>query len=114
MKRLLILATVLAVFGLLVATATASAQQEREEVMLVIPMKYMSAATAARIFGGTVIAPSPIYGQVGFGSRGGYGGGYGTGSYQSGTSIGGGYGQSGYGQGGYNQTGYDQGGSYWR
>jgi hypothetical protein len=110
MNRLLIVAAMLTVFGVLLVTGTASAQQEREEVMVVIPMKYMSAATAAQLFGGTVIAPSPMYGQSAFGSRGSanrnYGGGYDSGgrvgSYQSGPSIGGSYGQ------------FGQGNSYWR
>ena len=78
--------------------------------MVIIPLKYMSAATAAQLFGGTVIAPSPMYGQSAFGQRGSanrhYGGnqgnGYGSGSYQSGPSIGGSYGQ------------FGQSNSYWR
>ena len=109
MNRLLIVAAMLTVFGVLLVTGTASAQQEREEVMIVIPMNYMSAATAAQLFGGTVISPSPMFGQGAFGSRGSanrhYGGGYDSGrvgSYQSGTNIGGSYGQ------------FGQGNSYWR
>ncbi|MGI5820341.1 MAG: hypothetical protein ACOX9R_19815 [Armatimonadota bacterium] len=100
MKRLLIVATLMAVLGVVLATTGASAQQERDEVMVVIPMKYMSAATAASIFGGAVIAPSPFFGQSAFGNRGAVGrnyGGYDAG-YQSGPSIGGGLGQFGYGR----------------
>lgn len=109
MNRLLIVAAMLTVFGVLLVTGSAAAQQEREEVMIVIPMKYMSAATAVQLFGGAVIAPSPMFGQSAFGNRGGanrnYGGGYDTGrvgSYQSGPNIGGSHGQ------------FGQGNSYWR
>jgi hypothetical protein len=112
MKRLLIVATIVAVFGVLLTAATGSAQQERDEVMVVVPMQYMSAATAAQLFGGQIISASPMYGQSSFGNRGsargGYGGGYDSGSYRSGPSIGG------FGQSNYGQSGYGQGGSYLR
>lgn len=70
MKRILTLAAIAAAFGVLMATATASAQQDRDEVMVVIPMDYMSAAVAAGIFGGAIVEPSPMAGQRGIGARG--------------------------------------------
>ena len=124
MKRLMVLATVIAVFAVLVGATTAFAQQERDEVMLIIPMKYMSAATAAQLFGGQIVTPSPLYGQSNFGNRGSIGnrgsygnrgtigGGYGRGSYQSGRSIGGGYDDyNSYNRG---QSRYDRNDSYLR
>ena len=89
--------------------------------MVVIPMKYMSAATAAQLFGGQIVSAAPLYGQNVFGNRGGtrsrygggnngYGNGYGynsgydSGSYRSGPSIGGGYGRFGRSQSDYGNT----------
>ncbi|MFW6438332.1 MAG: hypothetical protein ACOCZ7_04885 [Armatimonadota bacterium] len=80
----MVFATIVAICVVVLGAATAFAQQEREEVMVVIPMDHMSAATAAQLFGGQVVAPSPMYGQNSFGNRGTIGGGY-----QSGPSIGG-------------------------
>ena len=71
----------------------------------------MSAATAAQIFGGTVIAPMPLYGQGAYGGRNvsrHYGGGYDTGVYGSGAY------QPGPSIGGYGQRGFDLGHSFWR
>ncbi len=116
MSRLLIVAVLLTVLGVLIA-GPALAQQEREEITVLIPLKFMSAATAAQLFGGTVISPMPMYGQSAFGARnigrqyggnrsngGNYGGGNpGWSSYQSGQNV-----------GGYGVRGIDLGQSYWR
>lgn len=107
MKRILTIAAVFAVCGLLFAGGTALAEDERKEVMELIPLQYMSAATAAQLFGGQLIPASPHYGASGYaGTTGrtmrgqtGYGGGYG--SHQAGAQMDArdrSYGGTGYGQ----------------
>ena len=71
MRSLLIAALILAVAGV-VLIADQAVAQEREEVMVLIPLKYMSAATAAQLFGGTVISPGGYYGYQAAPSYGGY------------------------------------------
>ena len=121
MNRLLIVAVLLAVLGLAVA-GPAMAQQERQEITVLIPLKYMSAATAAQIFGGTVISPMPVYGQNAFGARN-IGHQYGRNNYHNGnygsrnfgnTNYGWGSYQSGQNVGGYGSPSLDLGRSFWR
>jgi len=106
----IVVMVVLAIIALGVERANAA---DDEQITVVIPLNYLSAAVAAQIFGGNVIPASPYFGGS-FGSpRGGYG------SYAGGTGIGGargmtppfgGYGNSygGNGYGGYGgvQSGY--------
>ena len=76
----------------------------------------MSAATAAQLFGGTVISPMPTYGQNAFGART-MGSRHGRSSYSSvnrGGNSGWGAYQSGQNVGGYGVRGIDLGQSYWR
>lgn len=91
MHQLLLVAAVMTVLGVLLVSGNVLAQQERQEMTVLIPMQYMSAEMAARIFGGVVIPAVPQQGYAGQ-PRGGYGGGYGgaDGGYRSGTNIGGG------------------------
>jgi len=121
MNRLLIVAVLLTVLGVLIA-GPALAQQEREEITVLIPLKFMSAATAAQLFGGTVISPMPMYGQSAFGARNvgrqygrnsSNGGNYGNGNSGGGNPGWGSY-QSGQNVGGYGVRGIDLGQSYWR
>ncbi len=99
MNRLLIVAALLTVLSVLIA-GPALAQQEREEITVLIPLKYMSAATAAQIFGGTVISPMPYYGQGAYGARN-TGGVFGGSHYGSGNHGNSNYGSNSYGNGNY-------------
>jgi len=116
MRRLLIVAVVLTVLSVLIAGPALAQQQEREEITVLIPLKFMSAATAAQLFGGTVISPMPTYGQNAFGARN-MGSRHGRSSYSSvnrGGNSGWGAYQSGQNVGGYGVRGIDLGQSYWR
>ncbi len=105
MKYLLTAMLMLVFVG--IALAAQAAEQEREEIMVVIPLQYMSADVAAQIFGGWVIPPST---WQGYRSARGYG------SYAGGSRVGGGYGQSysGYGNQGLGGRNYQSLGSYGR
>jgi len=109
-KYLLTAALIVVFVG--IALAAQAADQEREEIMVVIPLHYMSADVAAQLFGGWVIPPStwqgPQRGQSYGGGYQGYGGrSYGTQGYGSQ-----GYGSRGYGSQGYGSQGYGSVGGY--
>ncbi len=101
MRSLLIVALILAVAGV-VLIADRAVAQERQEVMVLIPLKYMSAATAAQLFGGTIISPGGYYGHQAGPRYGGYRAGSRIGNardYDRGrSSYGGSYGTSEFGR----------------
>ncbi|MGD9495568.1 MAG: hypothetical protein AB7Y46_04560 [Armatimonadota bacterium] len=117
MRYLLTVAVILAVAGTALA-ADNGAEQGRNEVTVLIPLKYLNASVAAQIFGGTVIPASPYYGTgtgygsytsgTGIGSQRGYGN-YARGSYGSRS-----YGNRDYGSRSYGGRGYDSYGDYGR
>ncbi len=106
MRYLLPVAIMIVLAIIALSAEQAAAQGERDEIMVVIPLKYMNAGVAAQIFGGWVIPASPYYGS---------GGGYGYGSHTTGSGIGGrrGYGSRGSSSySGRSYGGYDRGGGY--
>lgn len=111
MKRLTMIAVLVCMAAVLFAAGDAQAQAERTEIMVLIPLQYMSGTMAAQVFGGQVIPPSPYYGmsrQQGFGGQTGYGGGY---SGRSGPQIGN-QGVTSRMSPGTDQRGFDRSGGY--
>jgi len=103
MKYLLTAALIVFFVGI----ALAAQAQERDEIMVVIPLQYMNAGVAAQIFGGWVIPPSTWQGPQRGHSYGGTNQGYG------GQGFGGrSYGTQGYGSRSYGSQGYGSFGGY--
>lgn len=102
---------IMAVLAIVALSAERASAAQDDQVYVVIPLKYLSAAVAAQIFGGTVIPASPFVGESIGGARGGYGshaGGTGIGGARGGARQYGGYGGGYDASGGYGtQSGYD-------
>ncbi len=109
--KYLLTATLIVVF-VGIALAAQAADRQRDEIMVVIPLQYMSADVAAQLFGGWVIPPSTWQGPQRGHSYGGGNHGYGSQGYGGRAYGTQGYGRQGYGGRGYGAQRYRSVGGY--